>query len=132
MKIKRKLLLSYLLIVALFVAAGATITYNTMKMSDLQTNVKQQMEINNKAYAFQQGLDQKQFGTLMYSSDNTADGERIIVASADTMVPAGKYLQEALQSNPDLLAKFNEVNQLDANQINGAITQVYAIYSSNA
>jgi HAMP domain-containing protein len=132
MKIRRKLLLSYLLIVALFVAAGATITYNTMKMSELQNNVKQQMDINNNAYAFQQGLDQKQFGTLMYSSDNTADGERIIVASADTMVPAGKSLQNALQTNPDLLAKFNEVVQLDSNQINGAITQVYAIYSGNA
>jgi nitrogen fixation/metabolism regulation signal transduction histidine kinase len=131
MKIRRKLLLSYLVIVVLFIAAGATITYNTMKMADLQNTVKQQVEINNNAYAYQQGLDQKQFGTLMYSSDNTAEGERIIVASADTMVPAETYLVKALASDPTLLAKFNDVVSLDTNQINGAISQVYTIYTSN-
>ena len=131
MKIRRKLLLSYLVIVVLFIAAGATITYNTMKMADLQNTVKQQVEINNNAYAYQQGLDQKQFGTLMYSSDNTAEGERIIVASADTMAPAETYLINALASDPTLLAKFNEVVSLDTNQINGAISQVYMIYTSN-
>ena len=131
MKIRRKLLVSYLLIVALFVAAGVTITYNTMKMAELQSDVKQQVKINNNAYAFQQGLDQKQFGTLMYGADNTAEGERIIVESADTMVPAGSYLLNALANNPELLAKFNEVVQIDNEQINPAISKVYAIYISN-
>jgi HAMP domain-containing protein len=131
MKIRRKLLISYLLIVALFVAAGATITYNTIKMADLQNNVKQQVEINNNAYAFQQGLDQKQFGTLMYSADNTVEGERIIVESANTMVPAKSYLLEALVTNPQLLAKFNEVVQIDDETINTAISKVYSIYISN-
>jgi HAMP domain-containing protein len=131
MKIRRKLLISYLLIVALFIAAGVTITYNTTKMADLQNNVKQQVEINNNAYAFQQGLDQKQFGTLMYSADNTAEGERIIVESANTMVPAESYLLDALANNPELLAKFNEVVQIDNETINTAISQVYSIYISN-
>jgi nitrogen fixation/metabolism regulation signal transduction histidine kinase len=131
MKIRRKLLLSYLLIVALFIAAGATVTVNTMKMSELQTTVKQQVEINNNAYAYQQGLDQKQFGTLMYSSDNIAQGEQIIVNSANTMQPAETYLLEALKNNPELLSKFNEVVDIDRNQINGAITQVYIIYGGS-
>jgi HAMP domain-containing protein len=132
MKIRRKLLLSYLLIVGLFVAAGVTITYNTMKMADLQNTVKQQVDINNNAYAYQQGLDQKQFGTLMYSSDNTADGERIIVASADTMQPAETFLLSALTNNPTLSAKFNDAVNLDRNEINGAIAQVYSIYQGTA
>ena len=131
MKIRTKLLLSYLLIVALFVAAGATITFNTLKMADLQNKVKQQVEINNNAYAYQQGLDQKQFGTLMYSSDNTQEGERIIVASAETMAPAETYLTSALASDPTLLSKFGEVVSIDQGDINGAITQVYAIYSGD-
>ncbi len=96
MKIKRKLLLSYLLIVGLFIAAGATITYNTMKMAELQSNVKTQIEINEYTYAFQSGLDQKQFGTLMYCTDNSAQGEQIIVNSAAIMVPAQEYLLTAL------------------------------------
>ena len=132
MKIRTKLLLSYLLIVGLFVAAGATITYNTMQVANLQNTVKQQVEINNNAYAYQQGLDQKQFGTLMYSSDNTTEGERIIVSSAEIMEPAKVYLLSALANSPDLLSKFNGVVAIDSNQINNAITQVYAIYTSNA
>jgi len=130
MKIRRKLLLSYLLLVALFIAAGATITYNTMKMSELQGNVKQQVEINDNAYAYAQGLDQKQFGTIMYTMENKAEGEKIMVSSAETIVKAQDYLKTALADKPDLLAKFNEVVNLDWNTINPAITQVSAIYSN--
>ncbi len=119
------------MIVALFVAAGATITYNTMKMADLQSAAKTQLEINNNAAAYQQGLDQIQFGTLLYASDNTTEGQRIIVASADTMQPAQTYLLSALATNPALLNEFNQVVSLDQNEINGAISQVYSIYISN-
>lgn len=112
-------------------AAGATITYNTMKMSDLQNTAKQQLEINNNAHAYAQGLDQIQFGTLMYASDNTTEGQRIIVASADTMAPAETYLLNALQNNSTLLAEFNQVVSLDRNEINGAISNVYSLYIGN-
>ncbi len=131
MKIRRKLLLSYLLIVALFVAAGATITYNTLQMAELQNTAKTQLEINNNAYAYQQGLDQIQFGTLMYASDNTTEGQSIIVASATIMQPAQTYLVSALASNPALLGEFNQVVSLEQNTINGAISQVYSLYVSN-
>jgi len=132
MKIKRKLLLSYLLIVGLFIAAGVTITYNTMKMAELQSNVKTQIEINDNTYAFQRGLDQKQFGTLMYCTDNSAQGEQIIVDSAAIMVPAQEYLLTALESNGTLLAQFKQAVSLDTYQINGAITQAYTITIGSA
>jgi nitrogen fixation/metabolism regulation signal transduction histidine kinase len=102
-----------------------------MKMAELQNKAKTQIEVNNNAYAYQQGLDQIQFGTLMYASDNTPEGQRIIVASADTMQPAETYLLGALADNPALLDEFNQVVSLDQNQINGAITQVYNIYTSS-
>ncbi len=127
MKIKRKLLLSYLLIVVLFVAAGATISYNTMKMANLQSKAKTQLEINNSAYAYQQGLDQIQFGTLMYASNSTTEGQQIIVSSAEIMQPAETYLLNALAANPTLLNEFNQAVSLDQNEINGAISQVYSI-----
>ena len=130
MKIRRKLLLSYLLLVALFIAAGATITYNTTKMADLQSNVKQQVEINDNAYAYAQGLDQKQFGTIMYTMEDPQKGEQIMVSSAETIVNAENYLKNALADKPDLLAKFNEVTDLDWNTINPAITEVSNIYHS--
>src|SRR3989337_998970 len=131
MKIRRKLLLSYLLITALFIAAGATVAFNTMKMGELQRKVEQQVEVNKNAYDYQQGLDQKQFGTLMYSADNVQEGERIIVSSADLMQQAKDYLLGALATNPALLAKFNEVVNID-NQINNAISDIYTIYNSDA
>jgi methyl-accepting chemotaxis protein len=130
MKIRRKLLLSYLLLVALFIAAGATLTYNTMKMSELQSTVKQQVEINDNAYAYAQGLDQKQFGMMVYCNVNPQEGERITVASAETIVKAQTYLQTALASNPTLLAKFNEVVDIDWNTVNPAITQINALYTN--
>jgi nitrogen fixation/metabolism regulation signal transduction histidine kinase len=131
MKIRQKLLLSYLLITALVVAAGATITYNSMKMTQLQSNAKLQEDINSNAYAYQQGLDQKQFGTLMYSADQVDSGIRIIVGGADLQVPAQTFLTNSLASNPALLAQFNEVVAIDNNQINPGIRDVSQLYSSN-
>jgi nitrogen fixation/metabolism regulation signal transduction histidine kinase len=131
MKIRQKLLLSYLLITALVVAAGATITYNSMKMTQLQSNAKLQEDINSNAYAYQQGLDQKQFGTLMYSADQVDSGVRIIVGGADLQVPAQTFLTNSLASNPALLAQFNEVVAIDNNQINPGIRDVSQLYSSN-
>jgi nitrogen fixation/metabolism regulation signal transduction histidine kinase len=131
MKIRQKLLLSYLLITALVVAAGVTITYNSMKMTQLQSNAKLQEDINSNAYAYQQGLDQKQFGTLMYSADQVDSGIRIIVGGADLQVPAQTFLTNYLASNPALLAQFNEVVAIDNNQINPGIRDVSQLYSSN-
>jgi nitrogen fixation/metabolism regulation signal transduction histidine kinase len=130
MKIRRKLLLSYLLIVALFVAAGATLTYNTMKMAELQSTVKQQVEINDNAYAYAQGIDQKQFGMMVYTNVNSTEGVRITVASAETIVKAQTYLQSALKSDPALLAKFNEVVNIDKNTIDPAIGQINILYTN--
>jgi len=68
---------------------------------------------------------------LMYASDNTTEGQRIIVASADTMAPAETYLTNALSGNTNLTGEFNQVVSLDNTEINGAISQVYSIYISN-
>lgn len=133
MKIRRKLLLSYSLIVALFIAAGATLTYNTMKMSELQTAVKQQVEINDNAYAYAQGLDQKQFGTLMYAtgdSEKMQEGERIIVATSEIIEPAETYLQSALANSPETIVVFNEVVDLDSNVINPAIANIATLQTT--
>lgn len=129
MKIRRKLLLSYLIITALVIAAGATITYNSMKMADLQSNAKQQEDINNNAYAYQQGLDQKQFGTLMYSADQVQEGTKVVVAGADLQVPAQTFLENALIPTPTLLTQFSQVAEIDNNQINTGIRDVAQLYS---
>lgn len=66
MKIKPKMLLSYLLIVALFASIGAVITLNTMKMSDLQTTAIKQVEIGNYAAVYQKGVALQKAAFLEY------------------------------------------------------------------
>ena len=130
MKIRQKLLLSYLIIIALFVAAGATITYDAVKMNDLQNNVKQQQAINDNVYNFQQGFDQIQFGTLMYSAYQEQEGERIL-SNAYAATQSQTFLQNALAANPALLAQFNSVLAMDNNTIYPQITDIVSIYNGN-
>ena len=131
MKIQQKLLLSYLIITALVVAAGATITYNSIEMASLQNNAKTQQDINDNAYDYQRGLDQKQFGSLMYSADEVNQGVTEMVASATIQSTSQSYLINALSSDPSLLAEFKSAVAIDNNQINPAINQIHQIYTSN-
>lgn len=100
-------------------------------MTELQTNAKLQEDINSNAYAYQRGIDQKQFGTLMYSADQVESGERIIVDSAELQSETQNFLANNLASNPVLLAKFNEVVDIDTNQINTGIGVIQQIYHSD-
>jgi nitrogen fixation/metabolism regulation signal transduction histidine kinase len=101
-----------------------------MKMAELQSTVKQQVEINDNAYAYAQGIDQKQFGMMVYANVNPTEGVRITVASAETIVKAQTYLQLALTSDPALLGKFNEVVDIDKNTIDPAIAQINILYTN--
>jgi methyl-accepting chemotaxis protein len=132
LKIQRKLLLSYLLIVALFVAVGSTVAYNTMKMAELQNEVKAQVDISNNAFAYQQGIDQKKFGAFVYSQGNTQAGEQMIVDAENIKQPAETYLATALTTNPDLLTKFTAVSQIDHNPIDSAIASIYGLTTSDS
>ena len=131
MKIQRKLLLSYLLIVALFVAVGATVTYNTTQMADLQTQVKNQVEINNNVHVYQEAIDQKKFAAFVYSQGNTEAGGQMLVDSEEMKAPAETYLAGALANDPVMLSKFDAVYQIDHNPINSAITQITTLSSSS-
>ena len=131
MKIQRKLLLSYLLIVVLFVAVGVTVTYQTMKMADLQTKVKQQIEINDNAATYQQGIDAKKFAAFVYSQGNTEGGGQMLVDAETIKMPAEAYLLATLTSGSDLYAKFNACYQIDQYPINNAITEIVTISNSN-
>jgi len=132
MKIRQKLLLSYLVLVALFVAAGAATAYNTSQMQNLEATVNNQVDINNNAYAYAQGLDQKQFGTIMYTMNDPQKGEQIMVNSAEIIDDAQTNLRADLTNDPELLAKFNEVVAIDENTINPAITKISEIINSGS
>jgi len=131
MKIQRKLLLSYLLIVGLFLALGIFLTVNIVHMSDLQNQVKHNVDINSNAYIYQQGMDEKRFASFVYSQGNTQLGEQMLVSSADTMQPAEDFLLSALANDPELFNKFTAVTNIDKNQINNALVEIIAISNGN-
>lgn len=132
MKIRQKLLISYLVLVALFVAAGAATAYNTAQIQNLEATVTKQVDINNNAYDYAQGLDQKQFGTIMYTMNDPQKGEQIMVNSAEIIVDAQANLRVDLADDPELLAKFNEVVAIDENTINPALTKISEIVNSDS
>lgn len=131
MKIQRKLLLSYLLIVVMFIAVGGAVIMNTMKMAELQTKVKQEVDINNNAYIYQQGMDGKQFASFVYSQGNSEVGEQMLVSSADTMQPAEDFLLSALTNDPALLSQFTAITNIDKNAINNALIETIVLSSGN-
>jgi methyl-accepting chemotaxis protein len=132
MKIKRKLLISYLLLVILFVAAGATITYNTSKIQELQGEIKDLGEISISAASYAQGLDEKQFGTIVYTMKSQSDGQEIMTNASEKVVAAQAVLQEKLVNNQALLAKFNDVVAIDENTVNSAIEDIYNIMADTS
>jgi hypothetical protein len=89
MKIQRKMLLSYLLIVALFASIGTVITLNTMKMSELQATAIKQVEIGNYATVYQKGVDLKKAGFLEGSLKDVTN-QVTDEATAQAMIDATK------------------------------------------
>lgn len=128
MKIQRKLLLSYMLIVALFVAIGATITYNTMKMNEIQTNVSNQVLIGSYANSYQKGFLLMDLAFQETQTDpeaaaaDSASGQSLTAAT-------GTYLLDNLPKDSDLYTKFLACNQIYTDVITPALAQASAAYA---
>jgi nitrogen fixation/metabolism regulation signal transduction histidine kinase len=93
-------------------------------MQELQSQVKTQVDINDNAYAYAQALDQKQFGTIVYTMKSVTEGQEIMTRSAEKVVAATASLQTDLANDQALLTKFNEVVAIDKNTIDPAITEI--------
>ncbi len=120
MKIGTKMLLSYLLIVALFAAIGTAITINTIKMSDLQAKAIKQVEIENYAAVYQKGIDLQRVsfleGQLLDITNSQADQ-----ATAEELISATEnYLLENIPQDSELYTEFKASYDLMHNVINPA------------
>jgi len=118
MKIGTKMLLSYLLIVALFVAIGTTITLNTIKMSELQDKAIKQVEIENHAAVYQKGVTLQRISFL---ENQLLDINNAIVdkAMADALIGATEdYLLENIPQDTQMYTEFKKSYDLIHNVIN--------------
>lgn len=117
------MLLSYLLIVALFASIGAVITLNTMKMSDLQTTAIKQVEIGNYAAVYQKGVDLQKAAFLEYyvgDGNNQATDQ----ATAQAMVSGTEaYLLANIPPGNTLHDQFDICYSIMHNTIDPATNQ---------
>jgi len=120
MKIGTKMLLSYLLIVALFASIGTAITLNTMKMSELQEKAIKQVEIENYAVVYQKGIDLQRISfleaQLLDVTNAVADQ-----ATADALIEATEdYLLTNIPQDSEMYTEFKTSYDLMHNVINPA------------
>lgn len=120
MKIGTKMLLSYLLIVALFASIGTAITLNTMKMSELQEKAINQVEIENYAVVYQKGIDLQRISFLEGQLLDVANAQADQI-TADALIAATEdYLLENIPQDTELFAEFKTSYDLMHNVINPA------------
>jgi methyl-accepting chemotaxis protein len=120
MKIGTKMLVSYLLIVALFAAIGTAITLNTIKMSQLQDQAIKQVEIENYAVVYQKGIDLQRISFLEAQLLDVTNAQAD-QATADALIDAVEdYLLENIPQGTEMYAEFKESYDLMHNVINPA------------
>jgi nitrogen fixation/metabolism regulation signal transduction histidine kinase len=131
MKIQRKLLLSYVLIVVLFASIGTAITLNTMKMSQLQENAIKQVEIGNYAAVYQKGVDLKKAGFLEGTVGDVNNQQQDELAAQSMIDATQTYLLNNLPKDSDLYTKFTTCNEIMNNTIDPTDAEVKLIMDNN-
>ena len=124
------MLVSYLLIVALFASIGTAITINTMKMSDLQTKAMTQVEIENYAAVYQKGIDLQRVSFLegrLQDTTNAATDK----ATAQALIEATEtYLLDNLPKDTELYTEFKTSYDLINDVVNPKDAEVEYILTN--
>jgi nitrate/nitrite-specific signal transduction histidine kinase len=129
MKIKSKMLLSYMLIVALFVGIGVAITVNTIQMNQLQSNVNTQVEISNYASAYSKGFTLRSQSVAELATNPTQaitdmqTGQQLTTATS-------AYLLASLPQGSTLYSVFSETSQIETTIITPAVNALVAAYQA--
>jgi nitrogen fixation/metabolism regulation signal transduction histidine kinase len=131
MKIRTKLLTSYVLIIAMFMTAGVITLYNINQMSTLQNNVETQIALNNNAYGYQQAVLEKQFGLVVYTQGDNQNGAQIVTQSRSDINTTQAYLIRALVDNPTMLQKFVNAWTVDTAKIDSTASNIVTISNTN-
>jgi nitrogen fixation/metabolism regulation signal transduction histidine kinase len=130
MKIGTKMLVSYLLIVALFASIGVAITLNTMKMNDLQSKAMAQVEIENYAAVYQKGIDLQRVSFLEQRLQDTTNSATDKVTAQALIDATETYLLENLPKDTELYTDFKTSYDLMHNTIDPADADVEYILTN--
>jgi methyl-accepting chemotaxis protein len=130
MKIGSKMLVSYLLIVALFAAIGTAITINTMKMNDLQTAATKQVEIENYAAVYQKGIDLQRVSFLEGRLGDPVNAAADKTTAQALIDATETYLLDNLPQDSELYTEFKASYDLMHNTVNPADSEVTYIMAN--
>jgi methyl-accepting chemotaxis protein len=132
MKIARKMLVSYLLIVALFASIGAVITLNTMTMNQLQTDASKQVEIGTYVNTYQKGIDLKKLAFIEGTAGNHEQSSIDDQTASALITPCEDYLLATLPAGSEQYTTFSQCYEISRNVITPTATEIAEIYSSGS
>lgn len=112
MKIKYKLFISYLLIVAVFVLAGFLINTNVANIGGANKDVAANIIIDNHAKNYEKGGSYLQTGVYLYVHDNKEMGRQHISEGTELMRTSRNGLKNSL-TDPAMLADLAEIERLE-------------------
>ncbi|NMB77991.1 MAG: HAMP domain-containing protein [Methanomicrobiales archaeon] len=113
MKIQHKIIVSFLCVMVLFLAAGLVIGASVQQMNALEATISTDYAINAEAMKYQDGVRQLQVGESFVVQGNTAMGSQLIGEGKDGMESSRANLR-SLVTDPSLLTSLDEISRLEA------------------
>ncbi len=119
MKIKYKLFLSSLVIVAVFLAAGLFINLNVTQMDKAQEDLLKAMSTDEASLDYLDGARALQVGVYISIQGNEEMGKQLMTEGTDKMAKSRTSLRKLLM-DPVMLASLSDAEQLEETVIEAA------------
>lgn len=123
MKIKYKLIVSSLVIVAIFMIAGALINTNVAKMDSSQSNLIKAQNIDQKSMDYLDGARSIQVGVYLYVHGNKEIGKQLMNEGQEKMRTSRNSLKGML-SDPDLITALSDVERFEEKVLDASNTVI--------
>jgi HAMP domain-containing protein len=114
MKIKYKIIASFLAVMVLFLVAGLIIGASVQQMNTLEETISRDYAINAEAMKYQDGVRQLQVGESFVVQGNPSMGNQLISEGRLQMEKSRTNLK-SLVTDPAMLSPLDEITQLETN-----------------
>jgi len=116
MKIKYKIIASFLAVMVLFLLGGLIIAASVLQMNTLESSVSTNYAINSEAMKYQDGARQLQVGEFFVVDGNTAMGNQLINEGKQQMQSSQTNLKNLI-TDPSMISSLDEISSLEANVV---------------
>ncbi|KCZ72589.1 HAMP domain [Candidatus Methanoperedens nitroreducens] len=132
MKIKYKLLISFFVIVAVFLIAGLAINSNIQEMSFIEKEMSKDFSINQQATNYEKGARQVQVGVFLYAHGSKELGGQLIREGYNLMTSSRNNLKNSLK-DPAMLSDLSDIERLEEKviQVSDEVTKTADVSPGN-